>query len=41
LASWGNIGELRFLSIGDAALLLAAGLTVGALSGFVAARTIR
>lgn len=41
LASWGSVGELQFLSIGDGFLLVAAGLVVGALSGLVAARAIR
>jgi cell division transport system permease protein len=38
IASWGSIGELRFLSLGEALLLLAAGIVVGALSGLVASR---
>jgi cell division transport system permease protein len=38
LASWGSIGELRFLSWIEASWLLLAGLGVGALSGFVASR---
>ena len=41
LASWGSVGELRFLSAGDGLLLIAAGLVVGATSGFVASRVIR
>jgi cell division transport system permease protein len=41
LASWGSVGELRFLSIADATLLIASGLIVGAAAGFVASRAIR
>jgi cell division transport system permease protein len=41
LASWGSVGELRFLSVGDGLLLIVAGLVVGAASGFVASRAIR
>lgn len=38
IASWGSIGELRFLSPGEALLLVASGIVVGALSGLVASR---
>jgi cell division transport system permease protein len=38
IATWGSIGELRFLSPGEAVLLLASGIVVGALSGLVASR---
>ena len=41
LASWGSIGELRFLSWFEAAGLVVAGLTVGALSGLIASRVPR
>jgi cell division transport system permease protein len=39
--SWGSVGELRFLSPFEAALLIFAGLGVGAVSGFVASRIAR
>jgi cell division transport system permease protein len=40
-AAWGNIGELRFLSLSEAALLVVSGLVLGAFAGFVASRTAR
>jgi cell division transport system permease protein len=38
IASWGSIGELRFLAPGEALLLVGSGIVVGALSGLVASR---
>lgn len=38
-AAWGNLGDVRFLSFGEAALLIVSGLIVGALAGMVASRT--
>lgn len=40
-AAWGSLGELRFLSVVEATLLVTSGLTVGALAGLVASRTVR
>ncbi len=41
LAEWGSVGSLRFVSIGEAALLVASGLVVGGLAGLVASRAAR
>jgi cell division transport system permease protein len=41
VAGWGNVGELRFLSLAESALLIAIGLLVGALAGLIASRTVR
>jgi cell division transport system permease protein len=41
LAEWGSVGSLRFVSIGEAALLVAGGLVVGGLAGLVASRAAR
>jgi cell division transport system permease protein len=41
LQSWGSVGELRFLSPFEAAVLIGAGVVVGAVSGFIASRTVR
>jgi cell division transport system permease protein len=40
-AAWGSVGELRFLGVGDASLLIASGLVVGGLAGLIASRTAR
>lgn len=40
-AAWGSVGELRFLSVGEAALLVLIGVFLGALAGLVASRTAR
>lgn len=41
VAAWGSVGELRFLSVGEAALLVMTGLVLGALAGLIASRTVR
>ena len=41
LQSWGSVGELRFLSPFEAVSLVAAGVVVGAVAGFVASRIAR
>lgn len=41
LAQWGSVGTLRFLALGDAALLIVGGLIVGGLAGLVASRAVR
>jgi cell division transport system permease protein len=40
-AAWGNIGDLRFLSVGEAALLVISGVVVGGIAGVVASRSVR
>jgi cell division transport system permease protein len=40
-AAWGSVGELRFLSVGEAALLVMIGMFLGALAGLVASRNAR
>jgi cell division transport system permease protein len=40
-AGLGNVGSVRFLGVDDAALLVVAGLVVGALAGLVASRVVR
>ena len=40
-AAWGSVGELRFLSVGEASLLIGSGLVVGGLAGLIASRTAR
>lgn len=40
-AAWGNVGELRFLSFSEAALLVVIGMVVGGLAGLIASRTVR
>jgi cell division transport system permease protein len=39
--AWGSVGDLRFLSLGEAALLIVSGLIVGGLAGTIASRTVR
>jgi cell division transport system permease protein len=41
LAGFGDVGELRFLGLSESLLLVLAGLTVGALAGVVASRSVR
>lgn len=41
LTEWGSVGSLRFVSIGEGALLVAGGLVVGGLAGLVASRAAR
>lgn len=40
-AAWGSVGDLRFLSFGESTLLVLIGLSVGAVAGMVASKTIR
>ena len=41
MAAWGSVGELRFLSSSESALLVLIGLAVGAAAGVVASKTVR
>lgn len=40
-ATWGSVGELRFLSLAESALLVSSGVIVGGAAGLVASRTVR
>lgn len=40
-AAWGSIGQLRFLSFGEATLLVMSGLILGGLAGLIASRNVR
>ena len=41
VAAWGSIGDLRFLSFAESALLVLIGLSVGAVAGVIASKTVR